>query len=975
VSTATVTGGTITGAGNVCKASSTTLSLSGQTTGTTLQWYSSLDSNTFTTVSGATAATYTIPSVDTTVWYRVFVTNGGCTNWSTNTFKVTTSQPAVGGTTAGDGITKCSGTGSTILTLNGYFGNIQWQSAAASVGSYSNLSGATSASYTATNLTTTTNFRALLTNGACSTFSTVTTVAVDSLSAGGTALGTTTVCTNAANATMNLSGYRGTIVWQSATLNGSFANMDPAQTAPALSVSGLLESMRYRAMVTNGVCSSATSTTATITVSPLSVGGNAYPADTTVCGNSNNVTLRVANQVGSVYQWQLSTDGGNSFSNVATGGTGATYTAPSLTATTKYRVVVTSGACAGDTSTVATVNVDPAITPGTITGDDTVCANSNNTVLTLNGSVGTIEKWQWSTSPTFTTFTDIDNSAGLTQYTAENLTTTTYYRALITGGVCSLYSGVAKVTVDSISLGGTVSGSTTICYSTGSTSISLSGYRGTIQWQSATSSSFTSPIVLNGTAASYTVTNLTETTYYRAVATNGVCPAVISTNFATINVDSPAVGGTISGGGVTVCANSNSTTLTLNGYRGTLQWQSATGAGAFADITLNGTGASYTAANLTATTRFRVKVINGTCSTPVFSDTVTVTVNAVSKGGSILGATTLCYRTDSTTLRLSGSIGTTYAWQSATLTGPFGGIMGATTDSFMARRISEPMRYRVSVKNGVCPAVFSDTVINNMDSLTRRGTISGATTVCTGTNLTTLKLNNYLGTIQWQRSVDNNSFTAAGSTLDSFVAANLTATTQYRVSVKNGVCPALFSDTSTISVDPAAIGGKITGATTVPMGSNSTQLTLTAYTGTIQKWQLSLNGVNFTDITPSDSVSITAINLNVNTYYRAVVTNGVCSSFSDTALMTVSDFSLGGTITGATTVCTGTNSTKLRLTNYRGSIQWQSATLNGTFGDIGGATKDSLVVNSLTQTTLFRARVKNGASTEVLSDTATIVVS
>ena len=80
--------------------------------------------------------------------------------------------------------------------------------------------------------------------------------------------------------------------------------------------------------------------------------------------------------------------------------------------------------------TAVVVTVTP--TPGIISGAAVVCTGTNSTQLTLSGNIGTIQ-WQYSTDGT--TYSNI-TFATRQAYTFTNLTTTTHYRAVVTGGSC-----------------------------------------------------------------------------------------------------------------------------------------------------------------------------------------------------------------------------------------------------------------------------------------------------------------------------------------------------------------------------------------------------------------------------------------------------------------------------------------------------------------------------------------------------------
>lgn len=75
------------------------------------------------------------------------------------------------------------------------------------------------------------------------------------------------------------------------------------------------------------------------------------------------------------------------------------------------------------------------------------------------------------------------------------------------------------------SLGGSVSGGTTVCPGTNSTTLTLNGYRGTIvKWQSSPIGNFSSAVTdITNASANLQLTNIATATYYRAVVANGAC--------------------------------------------------------------------------------------------------------------------------------------------------------------------------------------------------------------------------------------------------------------------------------------------------------------------------------------------------------------------------------------------------------------------------------------------------------------------
>ena len=257
-------------------------------------------------------------------------------------------------------------------------------------------------------------------------------------------------------------------------------------------------------------------------------GGTSSTTSTTICSGSSGSIIVSGNST-SVSKWQSSTNNGSTWSDITNITTTLSYT--NLTTTTQYRAIIGEIGNPQSYSTVTTITVNPLSNGGTVTGGTTICSGATSASLTVTGHTGTITKWQSAVSP-FTTWTDIDNT--VTTYTSGTLSETTQFRAIVQSGVCaSATSGVTTVTVNSTSVGGTISGSATVCPGTNATSLSLSGNTGAIQWQNSSDNSAFSDIV-SATGTTYIASNLNATTYFRTVATNGVCS---SANCPSVSVD------------------------------------------------------------------------------------------------------------------------------------------------------------------------------------------------------------------------------------------------------------------------------------------------------------------------------------------------------------------------------------------------------------------------------------------------------
>ncbi|MDD2304429.1 MAG: YDG domain-containing protein [Prolixibacteraceae bacterium] len=359
---------------------------------------------------------------------------GGCAP-QTATATIQIDADPVGGTTSALASEVSSG-GSTVITLNGSLGSVQWQSSTDN-STYADISGATGLSYTTPALTSTTYYRAVVTNGVCSgsKTSTVTTVAVSAASVAGTVtLNDSHVCYG--NTTgLSVSGYVGNIQWQRNN-SGSWVDIN-GETSSTSTTTALNTNTSYRVIVTNGLSAPAVSNEVTVTIDPTSVGGTTFGS--TICqGQSANLFL--SEYVGTI-QWQKKASG--SWEDI-NGATSDVYTTPNLTTTTLYRAKLTSGVCSEAFSNEAEITVDPTSVGGTATATVTTLCSGGATTVTLTGYTGTI---QWQNSENNLTWADIKGENGAI-YTTPTLTATTYYRATVTSGVCSSSnSSVATVTV------------------------------------------------------------------------------------------------------------------------------------------------------------------------------------------------------------------------------------------------------------------------------------------------------------------------------------------------------------------------------------------------------------------------------------------------------------------------------------------------------------------------------------------------
>ena len=236
-------------------------------------------------------------------------------------------------------------------------------------------------------------------------------------------------------------------------------------------------------------------------------------------------------------------------------------------------------------------------------------------------------------------------------------------------------------------------------------------------------------------------------------------------------------------------------------------------------------------------------------------------------------------------------------------------------------------------------------------------TLESNPTICQGEQIT---LSEYVskssGTVKWYSNSNRT------TEIQDLTVTPSPATTIYYARATNGVCSA---DDKNLTITVRATPTKYT----VSEGSADNKVKLsnsqTNYTYTLYK-----DGTTVSNSSQTGSTG-TALEWTVSsagTYtVKAKYTGSDCAetamngSYTYTPCPTLTT----GTVSGATTICSGEGATVSLSGNTTGStIQWQKSTTSSTsgFANINGATSTSYTADNLTQTTYFRAAVTLPAS-------------
>ncbi len=278
--------------------------------------------------------------------------------------------------------------------------------------------------------------------------------------------------------------------------------------------------------------------------------------------------------------------------------------------------------------------------------------------------------------------------------------------------------------------GGTITGGGgSVCSGSSSTVLTITGLTGTVvRWEYSYDNFLTIGGTISNTTTTYTVSNITQTTYYRAVV-NSTTPSCsnLAISSTVVNVLT-TVPGNITAASSTICATGN-VYLTLSGNQGSvLKWQKSTSSTFVSGNTdIANTTVSLTQAIASAGTYYyRAQVQNGGCGVPIYSSgiTITVTSGTPSVGGTVSNMA-FCGGSNSGTLTLTGKTGNVNKWQTSVDNGIVWSDITNTTTSLSFSSISATTLYRAVVQNGSCPAENS---ANGMAEITNtNGTWLGNT--------------------------------------------------------------------------------------------------------------------------------------------------------------------------------------------------------------------------------------------------------
>ena len=611
------------------------------------QWRQSTDNNTWSNISGATGINLSLSAALTqTMYYQRQVTETVSGTTAVTASSVVNVNPQLLGQSlqpasqqlASNGtpqqITGSPATGGACTSYN-----YQWQYSTDGTNYISVISNGNGVNYNPPATIGLIYYRRQVTcsssQGSQTAYSTVATVNVsNALSAGvispmGITInpGTSPGQINAPASTGGLCSNNYSYQWLQSTDNSSWTNISGASGQNY--TPGNLSYNTYYERTT--VCGAETQTTNSFLATVQTQAGTVTPASQQINYGGSPGTMTVSGMTGGTgtysYQWQSSPN--SSFSTPTNVGSNYPYYTPgtTLTATTYFRVLVSSGGTSAYSPTVV-VNVYPQLVAGTLSP---VTQNINyNTVpaaISLAGVTGGNGTYSinWVSSPSSSFPPPLFSPASnVYSYSPPALTTTLYYQISVESNGVTVYTNVAVVNVYPQLVAGTITPSSqTIDYNTSPSLLSIGGVSGgsgsyAYQWYARTGGGSYQPIS-GATGSSYSPGALTSTTLYEVVITsNG---ASVTSAPVTVKVNPPLAAGVLSPGTAGIASGANPGILTSSSASGgscglnySYQWESSPDGSTWSPVG-NG-GLTYSPGNLTSTMYYEVIVsCNGKTAT------------------------------------------------------------------------------------------------------------------------------------------------------------------------------------------------------------------------------------------------------------------------------------------------------------------------------------------------------------------------
>jgi|GEM_PF-1848002 len=458
------------------------------------------------------------------------------------------------------------------------------------------------------------------------------------------------------------------------------------------------------------ICKNATfsiSFEACVCVSPTAyavTGGGSY------CAGGDGVVIGLSSsEVGVTYQLKNGTSAVGS--PVSGTGSALTFGAQKATGTYTVEATRTTGGCTATMTESVKVTTDAASVGGKVTlmtGTALICKGATgSTSYELSGQIGSVLRWESSSSSSFEQGKTIANTSTSLQVNLGEVTETTYYRAVVQNGLCNVaYSDVVSIAVESIPTKFNVTGGGSYCAGGEGILIGLSNSEVGVTYQLKNGTSAVgSSVSGTGSALTFGAQKATGTYTVEATRTTGGCTATM-TESVKVTTEAASVGGkvTLTTGTALICKGATgSTSYELSGQIGSLvRWESSSSSSFEQGKTIANTSTSLEVnlGEVTETTYYRAVVQNGLCNV-AYSDVVSIAVESLPTRFKVTGGGSICTGSTGAVLLSGSEVGAVYSLMRGA-NEQVGDVVAGTGASLSFGGIAKAGTYTIKATKGIC---------------------------------------------------------------------------------------------------------------------------------------------------------------------------------------------------------------------------------------------------------------------------------
>ncbi len=729
------------------------------------------------------------------------------------------------------------------------------------------------------------------------------------------------------------------------------------------------------------------------------------PKSQRVCINSST-TIQIINNVDTdaIFVWQDSTlFGWNSIipNAVFSGTNNDTLFIQNIQLSLnarKFRCIIDSAGLGikKDTLSAVILFVRSPIVKGQLNGSQNICFNApRDTIKILQHPQGadTGFKYQWQSSSNGLTWVDLANPDS--NFVAiDTLSVSKFYRlkTVSLAGCGTIYTDSIFIRINLAMQKPTLTNTNLfVCYLSNPDSISINNAlpNYSYQWQISSDSINFTDLVNDTNQVKQSVQAINQKLYYRVRATQKFSCGVLFSDTVTVTpfsiISKPSILGS-----QTICFDEDPDTLKITTHAGIgndvgYQWQSSINGTAWVDVI--GQTTKKLALNKNGISKFyRVKVTWPRNCGVLFTDSVLVAVYTQLQAGVIRNNQNICFGATPNllvfqTLTSGGGDSYTYQWQQSVDSVNFTNIPSAVNIIYQPVALTSTMFYRIRITSTQsCGVVNSNIIKINVFGNFVGPVISSNDTICYNTRPDTLRVSvpaiggNGTYTYVWQQSTTGILWqNVSGQNTNKYRPNELLTTTQYRLVTFAGPnCGVDTSNTIIIKVWPKLVKPKINSNQNICFSTSADTLRLVQFaTGANNvfsyQWQISDNGLNWTDLVGQNAAKCFTGILTGTKYYRirAISTFGCGVISSDSIKINVYDNLQAGLIQGEQSICYDSFPSELSfIINPTGggnsyNLQWQRSTDSVNFTDIIGANAITFSPSKLITNTFYRVKISS----------------